>query len=105
MKLGRGNSRLDRALPAQFNILRRQDVKKTAILLAASFLATSAFAQSTTVIQRDAPAESRTVIKERVDNPTVVKKEVTTGSVGCSSKTVQKTDEFGDTKVKQKTEC
>lgn len=29
----------------------------------------------------------------------------TTGSVGCSTTTKQKTDEFGDTTTKQKTEC
>jgi hypothetical protein len=29
----------------------------------------------------------------------------TTGSVGCSTTTKQKTDEFGDTSTKQKTEC
>jgi phage tail tape-measure protein len=28
-----------------------------------------------------------------------------TGSVGCSTTTKQKTDEFGDTTTKQKTEC
>jgi hypothetical protein len=28
-----------------------------------------------------------------------------TGSVGCSTKTTQKTDEFGDTTTKQKTNC
>ncbi len=29
----------------------------------------------------------------------------TTGSVGCSTTTKSKTDEFGDTSTKQKTEC
>lgn len=29
----------------------------------------------------------------------------TTGSIGCSTTTKQKTDEFGDTTTKQKTEC
>jgi hypothetical protein len=29
----------------------------------------------------------------------------TTGSTGCSTTTKQKTDEFGDTTTKQKTEC
>jgi phage tail tape-measure protein len=29
----------------------------------------------------------------------------TTGSTGCSTTTQQKTDEFGDTTTKQKTEC
>jgi hypothetical protein len=54
--------------------------------------------------KRDTP--STTVIEKR-DTPTVVeKREVeTTGSVGCSTTTKQKTDEFGDTTTKQKTEC
>jgi hypothetical protein len=49
---------------------------------------------------------STTIVKER-SNPDVVvkKKETTTASVGCETKTVQKTDSFGDTKIKQKTEC
>ena len=29
----------------------------------------------------------------------------TTGNIGCSTTTKQKTDEFGDTTTKQKTEC
>jgi hypothetical protein len=29
----------------------------------------------------------------------------TTGSVGCTTETKQKTDEFGDTTTKKKTEC
>jgi hypothetical protein len=78
---------------------------KIALVLAASLLGTAAFAQSTTVIEkRDAP--STTVIEKR-DEPTVVEKRSveTTGSVGCTTTTKQKTDEFGDTKTKQKTEC
>jgi hypothetical protein len=33
------------------------------------------------------------------------KKVITTGSTGCASKTVKKTDEFGDSKTKTKVEC
>jgi len=39
-------------------------------------------------------------------NVTIQHRDVgTTGSVGCSTTTTQKTDSFGDTNTKQKTEC
>jgi hypothetical protein len=78
---------------------------KLAIVLAASLLSSAAFAQSTTIIEkRDAP--STTVIEKRNDSAVIEKRSVeTTGSVGCSTTTKQKTDEFGDTKTKQKVEC
>jgi hypothetical protein len=80
-------------------------MKKLAILLAASVIGTAAYAQSTTVIQKEGVG-STTVVKEHPADTTVVKKEVTTtGSTGCESKTVKKTDEFGDSKTKTKVEC
>ena len=79
---------------------------KFALVVAASLISTAAFAQSSTTVieKRDAP--TTTVIEKR-DEPTVVEKRSveTTGSVGCTTTTKQKTDEFGDTKTKQKTEC
>jgi hypothetical protein len=42
--------------------------------------------------------DQRNVVIERRDVGT-------TGSVGCSTSTTQKTDAFGDTTTKQKTEC
>lgn len=80
-------------------------MRTLAILLAGSVLATSALAQSTTVIHKEGVGGSSTVIKERSEEPTVVEKRVTSSSVGCSSKTVEKTDDFGDTKTKTKTTC
>ena len=42
----------------------------------------------------------------RDPNVVIERREVeTTGRVGCSTTTKQKTDEFGDTKTKQTTEC
>ena len=80
-------------------------MKKLAILLAASVIGTAAYAQSsTTVIQKEGVG-STTVVKEHPADTTVVKKEITTGSTGCESKTVQKTDAFGDSKTKTKVEC
>ncbi len=79
---------------------------KLSLVLAASLISSAALAQSSTTVieKRDAP--STTVIEKR-DEPTVVEKRSveTTGSVGCSTTTKQKTDEFGDTTTKQKTEC
>jgi hypothetical protein len=78
---------------------------KLAIVVAASLISTVAFAQSSTTVieKRDAP--STTVIQKN-DSAVIEKRSVeTTGSVGCSTTTKQKTDEFGDTKTKQTTEC
>ncbi len=78
---------------------------KLAIVVAASLISTVAFAQSSTTVieKRDAP--STTVIQKN-DSAVVEKRSVeTTGTVGCSTTTKQKTDEFGDTKTKQTTEC
>ena len=79
-------------------------MKTLATLLAASVLATAAYAQSTTVIQKEG-VDSTTIVREKPAD-TVVKKEVTTtGTLGCDTKTVKKTDEFGDSKTKTKVEC
>ena len=78
---------------------------KLAIVVAASLISTVAVAQSSTTVieKRDAP--STTVIQKN-DSAVVEKRSVeTTGTVGCSTTTKQKTDEFGDTKTKQTTEC
>jgi hypothetical protein len=54
--------------------------------------------------KRDSPS---TIVIEKCEEPTVVEKRSlqVTASVGCSTTTKQKTDEFGDTTVKQTTEC
>lgn len=76
-------------------------MKTLAMTLAATVISTAALAGSTTVIHRDGADDTAVV-----HSGTVVKKKVmTTGSVGCKSKTVRKTDEFGDTKVKHKVKC
>jgi hypothetical protein len=88
-----------------------EQMKKLALILAASVIGTAAYAQSTTVIQKEGPVGSRTIVKERsadiedTDDVVVKRKTVTTGSIGCESKTTAKTDSFGDTTVKKKTTC
>jgi hypothetical protein len=80
-------------------------MKQLALIIAAAALSVGpALAEETTVIHKDSGPSA--VIEHRSD-PTVVEKKsvTTTGSVGCSTTTKQKTDEFGDTKTKQKTEC
>jgi hypothetical protein len=85
-------------------------MKKLALILAASVIGTAAFAQ-TTVIQKEGSVGSRTIVKERsadiedTDDVVVKRRTVTTGSIGCKSKTTAKTDEFGDTTVKKKSTC
>jgi hypothetical protein len=85
-------------------------MNKLAIALAASVIGTAAFAQdTTTIIRKEEAPSSTTVVKERsVDtdaNVKIEKRSVTTGSIGCESKTTAKTDAFGDTTVKKKTTC
>ena len=79
---------------------------KLVVTIVASLISTAALAQSSTTVieKRDVP--STTVIEER-NEPTIVEKRQveTTGSVGCTTTTKQKTDEFGDTTTKRKTEC
>jgi hypothetical protein len=87
------------------NILRSEQMKKLTTILAASMLATAAYAQTTVIEKRETAPSSTTIVKERTDPSVTVKKEVTTGSVGCESKTVQKTDSFGDSKTKTTVEC
>jgi hypothetical protein len=85
---------------------RRETMKTLATVLAASVIATAAYAQTTVIEKRESVSPgSTTIVKERDPDVVVKKKEMTTGSVGCESKTVQKTDSFGDTKTKTKTEC
>ena len=38
-------------------------------------------------------------------NVVIERRDTTTGSIGCQTTTKEKTDAFGDTTVKQKTEC
>lgn len=87
-------------------------MQKLALILAASVIGTAAFAQDTTIIRKEGVTGSSTVVKQRSvdiedeDDVVVTKRKVmTTGSVGCKSKTTAKTDEFGDTTVKRKTTC
>lgn len=74
-------------------------VPATALLLAG--LTPQIASAQTTVIERDRPS---TVV---VDRPSVEHKTVETreSSDGCSSKTVHKTNEFGDSKTVHKETC
>lgn len=73
---------------------------------AALLLAGSAFAQDTTIIHKEGPAGERTIVREEKPVSTTIEKHTTTtGSVGCSSKSVTRTDEVGDSVTKTKTEC
>lgn len=82
-------------------------MKTLALALAASIAATSAFAQTTTVIERETPGSSTTIVREREVGPdtTVVRRSESTGSVGCESRSVTRTNEVGDTKTKTTTDC
>jgi hypothetical protein len=86
-------------------------MKTLALVLVASAFGTAAFAQETTIIHKDGMSGSAVVKQRSVDvdhdDAVVVQKRrvTTTGSVGCSTKTTAKTDEFGDTTVKKKTRC
>jgi|tagenome__1003787_1003787.scaffolds.fasta_scaffold20854037_1 hypothetical protein len=76
------------------------------ILTATTFGAGLALAEdTTTVIQRDSSPGVSVEHRSTTDSTAVEKRTETTGSVGCTTSTKQKTDAFGDTKTKQKTEC
>lgn len=78
------------------------------LALAATFIGSVALADSTTVTRTEGPlGESTTVRKERTDDDTTTttRRTETTGSVGCDTKSVTKTNGFGDSKTKTRTEC
>ena len=79
-------------------------MKAVTLALAATLIGSTAFAQTTII--RERPASDTTVIHKETSSPTVVKKKVeTTGSVGCETKSVTKTNDMGDTVKKTKTDC
>ncbi len=84
-------------------------MNKTAIILAASLLSTVAFAQdtTTTIKKEEGILGSPTTIERKTEPSTTSSTSVTTstGSLGCTTETKQKTNEFGDTKTTKKTEC
>ena len=81
-------------------------MKSLIIAFTALGLAGAAQAQSTTVITREAPASETIVIKrDGPDGKTVTKRTESTGSLGCDTKSVTKTNDDGDRVTKTKTEC
>jgi hypothetical protein len=79
-------------------------MKAVTLALAATLIGSTAFAQTTII--RERPADETTVIHKETTGGTVVKKKVeTTGSVGCETKSVTKTNDMGDTVKKTKTDC
>ncbi|GGH29262.1 hypothetical protein GCM10007036_39060 [Alsobacter metallidurans] len=84
-------------------------MKLFAIALAATLAATVAHAQDTTVIKKEGMMGNKTtkVIRHSDDSDVSVRRKtvVRTGSVGCSTKTVKKTNDMGDTVTKSKSSC
>ena len=79
-------------------------MKAVTLALAATLVGSAAFAQTTII--REQPASETTVIKRDSMDGTVVKKKVeTTGSVGCETKSVTKTNDMGDKVTKTKSDC
>jgi hypothetical protein len=81
-------------------------MKKLAFILVATAFSTASFAQdtTTTIKKEEGILGSKTTIEKKTE-PSVSTSVTTTGSVGCTTETKQKTDEFGDTTTKKKTEC
>ena len=77
------------------------------IVAAASLMATAAFAQSsTTVIHKEGVDGDKTVVKKEMGDGTVVKKKVeTTGTTGCSTKSVSHSNDMGDKVTRTKSDC
>jgi len=62
---------------------------------------------TTTIKKEEGILGSQTTIERKTEPSTTSSTSVTTstGSVGCTTETKQKTNEFGDTKTTKKTEC
>jgi hypothetical protein len=83
-------------------------MKTIALSAAALLVGTAAFAQdtTTTIKKEEGVLGSRTTIEKKTEPSVSSSTSVTTtGSVGCTSETKQKTDAFGDTTTTKKTEC
>jgi hypothetical protein len=84
-------------------------MKALVMAAAAALIGTAAFAQdtTTTIKKEEGILGSRTTVETQKTEPsTSTSTEVrTTGGIGCSTETKQKTDAFGDTKTTKKTEC
>jgi hypothetical protein len=83
-------------------------MKTIALAAAALLVGTAAFAQdtTTTIKKEEGVLGSRTTIEKKTEPSVSSSTSVTTtGSVGCTSETKQKTDAFGDTTTTKKTEC
>jgi hypothetical protein len=78
-------------------------MKAVTLALAATLIGSAAFAQTTII--RERPAADTTVIHKESTEGTVVKKVETTGSAGCETKSVTKTNDMGDKTTKTKTDC
>ncbi len=83
-------------------------MKTLMIATAAMVIGSTAFAQdtTTTIKKEEGILGSKTTIEKSTEPSTSTSTSVTTtGSVGCSTETKQKTDAFGDTTTTKKTEC
>ena len=82
-------------------------MKTLALVTTVTALLTSAAFAETVVIKKEGIGGSTTVVREVEAPPTVVeRREVpTTGTVGCDTTSVTKTNEVGDRTTKTKTEC
>jgi hypothetical protein len=83
-------------------------MKKLMFAVAAMMIGSAAFAQdtTTTIKKEEGILGSKTTVEKTTEPSTSTSTSVTTtGSVGCSSETKQKTDAFGDTTTTKKTEC
>jgi hypothetical protein len=89
--------------------LRSGTMRTLVLALAAGMLSTAAFAQdtTTTIKKEQGILGSETTIEQRKTEPSTSSSTTveTTGGIGCTSETRQKTDAFGDTTTKKTTEC
>jgi hypothetical protein len=76
------------------------------VVAAALMTAGAAYAQDTTVIHRDGPVGSSTTVRHDDGvTGTTVEKRTTSSDVGCSSKSVTRTNDDGDKVTKTRTDC
>jgi hypothetical protein len=92
-----------------FHRRNQEATMKTLTMLAVTALLTAApaFGQDTTVIHRETPVGSSTTVRQNdvVTGSTVEKRTTTSDTAGCSTKSVTRSNDDGDTVTKTKTDC
>lgn len=78
-------------------------MKAVTLALAATLIGSAALAQTTII--RETPSHDATVVTRESGQGHVDRKVESTGSVGCETKSVTRTNDMGDKVTKTRTDC